>query len=340
MKKKAALYDPYLDVLGGGEKHILSIVKVLSDEDYDIDIFWDSDLTKEIKKRFNLTFPSLKFQSNIFKKNISVLTRTTQLASYEYFFYVTDGSYFFSLAKNNFVFCMVPSRSLYSMSVLNKLKTSNVTFISNSEFTRKHLASWGIKSKVLYPYIDKVFFERNSSIVKQKIILSVGRFFGGLHVKNHTVMISYFNKLVNSGLLNGYKLVLAGGLKKEDETYFENLKRQVKNNPNLILKPNVKFKELFNLYRSAEYYWHFTGLGVDEVKQPEKTEHLGIAPLEAMALSCISFCYEKELFEKMSKILADKRQRENIQTKSQAFVRENFGYDVFQKKVKEILFNH
>jgi hypothetical protein len=43
--KKAALYDPYLDVMGGGEKHILSILQVLEHEGYEANVFWDHDLT-------------------------------------------------------------------------------------------------------------------------------------------------------------------------------------------------------------------------------------------------------------------------------------------------------
>ncbi len=38
-RKKAALYDPFLDVMGGGEKHILSILKVLEEKGFEIHIF-------------------------------------------------------------------------------------------------------------------------------------------------------------------------------------------------------------------------------------------------------------------------------------------------------------
>ena len=55
-RKKAALYNPDLDILGGGEKHILSILRVLEDEGYEINIFWDKDLTNEIKTNFKLEF--------------------------------------------------------------------------------------------------------------------------------------------------------------------------------------------------------------------------------------------------------------------------------------------
>ena len=67
--KKAALYDPYLDTLGGGEKHILSIVKVLEDEGYEINIFWDKNLQNQIENRFRIQFVNkFKFLPNIFNK--------------------------------------------------------------------------------------------------------------------------------------------------------------------------------------------------------------------------------------------------------------------------------
>ena len=45
--KRVALYDPYLDTLGGGEKHILSILEVFAEQGYEVNIFWDKNLTKE-----------------------------------------------------------------------------------------------------------------------------------------------------------------------------------------------------------------------------------------------------------------------------------------------------
>src|SRR3989338_3542744 len=175
--KKVALYDPYLDTLGGGEKHILSILEVFAGQGYEVNIFWDKNLTKEIKNRFSFRFiDSIKFLPNIFKNNFSPLKTLQTLRAYDYFFYVTDGSYFFSSAKNNFVFCMVPDKKLYNMNLLNRLKLHNYHFISNSPFTHQRLKKWGVNSMVILPYIDKQLFQ-NSNIKKEKIILSVGRFF-------------------------------------------------------------------------------------------------------------------------------------------------------------------
>lgn len=362
MKKnlKVALYDPYLDVLGGGEKYILSILKVFDELGYQITIFWDENLTKQIKEKFSLHYINkIKWSSNIFKNKLfpfSTLKTLQTLRTFDYFFYVTDGSYFFSSAKKNYIYAMVPQQSLYSIDLINRLKTSNYTFITHSKFTSKWLKNWRINNHVLYPYIDDNFFQ-NSKIKKEKIILSVGRFFSHLHSKQHEVIIDISNNLIRSYKNIGqYKFILAGGLKDEDKEYFNKLQKMTKDNPFIELKPNVTFKELVSLYQKAEFFWHFTGYGVDENTRPEMTEHLGIAPLEAMASGCITFCYnaggpkelitdgedgflfndEKELIDKMESSIKNQELRNKIIYNARKYVKENFSYEVFEKRVKEI----
>ncbi len=360
---KVALYDPYLDTLGGGEKHILSILEVFAEQGYEVNIFWDKDLLKEIKNRFSLQLINqLKWLPNIFKKNVSTLKtlvtlRTLKtLKAFDYFFYVTDGSYFFSGAKNNFVFCMVPDKKLYNLNLLNRLKLWNYKFISNSPYTTKWLTKWNINSITIPPYIDidKSAKGRSTSGRKEKIILSVGRFFPHLHSKNQEEIIKTFKKLKNkSKEFKDYKLILAGGFKKEDQKYFDDLKRLSANDSSIIFKPNISLYELYELYELAAYFWHFTGLGSDENKNPELVEHLGITPLEAMASGCLTFCYSAggpkelikngkngflfsdvdELIGKMIKVDSDEPLKKEVRNFAISFVKKQFSYEVFKEKV-------
>lgn len=356
--KKVALYDPYLDTLGGGEKHILSILEVFAEEGCEINIFWDKDLSKEISDRFSLHYINImKFVASPFKKGFSTLQTLKTLQTFDYFFYVTDGSYFFSGAKNNFVFCMVPDKKLYNMNLLNRLKLHNYHFISNSPFTHQRLKKWRVNSTVILPYIGKRLFQ-NSNIKKEKIILSVGRFFPHLHSKNQEKTIEAFIKLKKqSREFNDYKLILAGGLKKEDKQYFNKLKSFAKNDSSIIFKPNIPLYGLYRLYRLSTYFWHFTGLGVDENKNPELVEHLGITPLEAMASCCLTFCYSAggpkelikdgqngflfsdvdELIGKMIKVDSNDTLKGNIINNGKQFVKENFSYKLFKKKVLSLI---
>ncbi len=366
MKKliKIGLYNPFLDTLGGGEKHILSIIATLSNiileenKDVEINIFWDDDLSRKIEERFsNLELKKINWIGNF--KNLGLLKRLRYLYSFDYFFYVTDGSYFFSLARKNFVFCMVPDKKLYQLNLINKLKLFNFKFISNSPFTSVWLKKWGIKSITIEPYIDNKFISNGQK--KEKIILSVGRFFSHLHQKNHHEIIKTFiNLQKKSRLFQEYKLILAGGLKNEDKNYFENLKKLANKNTSIIFKPNINDKQLIEIYHKAKYFWHFTGLGVDEEKNPQLVEHFGIAPLEAIASGCITFCHnsggpklvienkingilfnnEEELIQLMIEIETKKNWQKKIIYQGQLLIKQKYNYLIFRNKVKKYLLNN
>lgn len=358
--KKVGLYDPYLDVLGGGEKYLLSILKVLEEEGFELNIFWDKDLSKEIDRRFSLQFfNKLKWRENIFKKKIPFWQKALFLRQFDVFFYISDGSYFFSLAKKNFLYAMVPQKKLYRSGILNTLKQFNWRFITHSRFNQKILEDWGIRSELIYPYLNDNFLNLDlRKIKKEKIILSVGRFFSQLHQKNHRLMIDFFKRLREEDKVFGdFKLVLVGGLKKEDEYYFQEIQSLAKNDPFIAIKPNVSFIDLYRLYQRATFYWHFTGYGIDEKKYPHLVEHLGITPLEAMATGGVVFCYraggpkeiindgingflfssKEELINKMKKVINDQLLKLKIVNKAQNYVRENFSYPVFRKQVRKIL---
>ncbi len=359
-KKNIALYDPYLNTLGGGEKHILSILRVLKDEDYEITIFWDKKLQQEINQRFSLFHNIImEWLPNIFKPANSLLNKLRILINFDMFFYITDGSYFFSTAKKNFVFCMVPKKELYKMTVLNRIKTLNYNFIANSRFTQSWLKKWGIKSSVIYPYINQDIIDlKVGELKKDKIILSVGRFYSHLHSKKQSEIINLFKQLrQNNTLFKEFKLILAGGLKNEDKTYFEKLRSQIKNDSNIILKTNISYEKLIDLYKKSLFYLHLTGFKVDENKNPEFVEHLGIAPLEAMSSGCITFAYnaggpkeiikdgftgflfnnKSELFGKMDAILKNTDRQEKMKIEAKKFVVKNFSYGVFKQRVKQII---
>lgn len=357
-KLKVGLYDPYLDILGGGEKHILSIMQIFSEKDAEINIFWDKDLSQEIKKRFFLpNLKKIKWLPNIFKNKspLKSLKNLNILRSFDYFFYVTDGSYFFSLAKKNFAFAMVPDKHLYNISGGNRFKLKNWKFIANSPFTNKWLRSWNIDSITIPPFVESPTQENAK---KKKMILSVGRFFGHLHSKKHEEIIDTFIKLKKSSpSFKDYQLILAGGLKDEDRDYFDKLQSFVKNKPDISLKKNVGLSELQSLYKDSSYYWHFTGLGVNENHHPEEVEHFGIAPLEAMISGAITFCYNaggpkyfirnnengflfentEQLITTMNKLENDEKAKEKIRKKAKGTVRKDFSYEVFEKKVLELM---
>lgn len=351
--KKVALFDPYLDTLGGGERHILSIIEVLADAGHEINIFWDKNLSAEIENRFTLKHAgAYKYLPNIFKQGNAIRTFGA-LSEFDYFFYVTDGSYFASGAKNNFVFAMVPDPDLYRMGIVNRLKLWNYKFISNSPFTTRWLLKWGINPVTIPPYLESNK-EKTETEAKQKMILSVARFFPHLHSKNQAEIIRTFKVLKQSvPEFEDYRLVLAGGLKEEDREYFTLLENEAKDDPSIALEPNVSRDRLNELYGKAAFFWHFTGVGVDEKINPEMVEHFGIAPIEAMANGAVVFCHNSggpkefitdgengflfvdgpDIIKKMAIVEKNSGLKSSIKEKAIDTVRKRYNYEVFKNNV-------
>lgn len=353
--KRIALYDPYLDVMGGGERHILEIIKLYDEYGWQIDILWNKkNILSEIEDKLNITFNNVRVVPNFLEKK-GFLRKILKTKEYDSLFYVTDGSYFFSLAKNNYVFCMYPQKSIYKNTILNKIKWLNWEFIVNSNYTKLFIDKFvGKTSKVIYPYFEII----KDGFKKEKLIISVGRFFRGLHSKRHDVLIEAFEKLAEERKeFKEFKLVLIGGLKEEDREYYEELKKVVKDNINISFELNISHKKLVDYYRRSMYYWHAAGFGIDTEKNPEAVEHLGITPLEAMNYEALVFAYNAggpkemiiddvngylfntvdELVEKTANSYKQKVNSQKIINNSKIFLKEKFSYLIFKEKVLGIL---
>jgi glycosyltransferase involved in cell wall biosynthesis len=337
----------------------VSILQVLQNEGFECAIFWNKDLNTEMSSKLHLEFKDkVRFEKNIFTdRSYSQLKKMQFLSQYDIFIYVTDGSYFFSPAKKNIIFALVPEKKLFNMSVINKVKTLNSRFITNSRFTQTNLQKWGVPSAVLYPYLDTEQLEFDPlSAKKEKIILSVGRFFKHLHAKRQDVAIEFFRKMKNEIQgLKDYTLVLAGGLKDEDKEYFDELQKMVTGDPSIHLKSNISYQELTDLYKRSEIYWHLAGYGVDENLNPQLTEHLGISPLEAMSYGCIDFCFNagglketiedgktgylfssyEELSQKLKNFFSEK-DHSSMQLEAKKYISQTFNYDSFKEKVVKL----
>jgi glycosyltransferase involved in cell wall biosynthesis len=336
--------------MGGGEKHILSILKVFDDAGYNTILFWNTDLSSEIQNKLKLSFAHLRFEKDL--RSMSFIEKAKKLAPLDWLLYVTDGSYFFSPAKRTAIFCMVPEKKLYNLTPLNSLKTTNGTFIANSHFTASWLSKWGISSKVIYPYVSNEFFMPEPRR-RSPIVLTVGRFFKHLHAKKQKDLIQTFLRFHSHN--PEYVLVLAGGVKQEDTQYIEELKAEFPQ-PFILFKTNIPFDALRDLYKNAMMYWHFTGFGVDPQTHPEQVEHLGMTPLEAMASRTVPFCFNaggpreliesgkngflfnspEELLRQTSYFLNSPSQQSHISESAYQFAYKSFGFDHFTKNVKKI----
>jgi len=179
---------------------------------------------------------------------------------------------------------LVPFTKKNAQSLLNKIKLKKINeVISISQFTKRFIdQEYGVKSRIIFPPVAVEKFKPGK---KKNVILAVGRFSQSLHAKKQDVLIEAFARLYKGGL-RGWELILIGGLKEEDQPYFEQLKKKARGLPIKFLA-NVDFTELRKNYSQAKIFWHTTGFGEDENLHPEKMEHFGIVVVEAMAAGCV-----------------------------------------------------
>ena len=154
-----------------------------------------------------------------------------------------------------------------------------------SKFTQRWIKTyWQRDSILLYPPVD---VEKFTPAPKKNQILNVGRFFAGNHNKKHLEMIQAFKEMVDAGLKD-WEFHLVGGSTPGDihEKYLADVISEAANYP-IFIHPDMPYPEMLNLYNESAIYWHASGFGEDENREPVKFEHFGITTVEGMAAGCV-----------------------------------------------------
>lgn len=280
---RIGFYSPYLHVLGGGERYLLSMASALSKKNK-VDVFTLKSDKKQAEQFLGIDLNNVDFHP----WERTLLKRTLLTARYDCFFYVTDGSLFVTLAKKNFLIVQTPQRSMYIWDISNQFKLhfwQNVLVYSN--YVKSHIDKWWhLDALVFPPAINcKDFIVRP----KENLILSVGRFFPLPHSKKQEILVKAFKELEKQDMKN-WKLVLAGGVDQDGEEYFKNIVKLAQGS-NIEIIPNISRPKLLELYSRAKIYWHGAGYGENLETNPERAEHFGITTIEAMASGCVPMVY-------------------------------------------------
>lgn len=291
--KKALIFDPYLDTLGGGERYVFSFALGLIKNGYSVVLAWPTRKELEAaEKRFGLDLSKVAIDEKAYELCSQKTAYTERLSftkEYDLIFWVSDGSLPFLFSKNNLIHLQVPFKKMGGNSTITSLKTVFIKkFVYNSDFTRNVLEKHLQKDKgfVLYPPIDTDSFRPGK---KENLILSVARFDSPSHSKRQDVLIEAFRILSKGN--KDYKLILAGGLMGE-EIIIQKLKTAaVGLNIEFIINPD--FSELKKLYAQAKFFWHAAGYEINEQTDPEKVEHFGMATVEAMASGAVPIVIAK-----------------------------------------------
>ncbi len=301
---KIAFFSPYLTQkhAGGGEKHLFDTALAAAKLGAEIYVAISplnqakNKLQLDDYRRFYSQFmgrdlSKLKFVQIPLMTSENILKKLSWTKQFDQLYYVTDGSLFFSLAKRNHLHIQVPFT--HKLTQLNRLKLKNWQINTNSAFTQKVIEHyWQVKvNSIHYPLVKLDEF-KSKEIKKEKLILSVGRFFKQLHSKRQDVLVEAFVRLVEAEpkLMKDWRLVLVGDV--EDKVYFNHVRKLARSLP-VEFYHQIKRQDLITLFKKATFYWHAAGFKVDELKHPEKVEHFGITTIEAIAAGALPLVVPK-----------------------------------------------
>lgn len=279
---KIGFYSPYLDTLGGGERYTLTLASHWSGH-HSVSVFWDqADILDKAQKRFDINLSSIKVVQNIFRGS-NVFKKLFITRQYDLLFFLSDGSIPSTIAKRNILHFQIPfSPIAYSRAKLSRYQT----VVCNSQFTKRSLDARVAKhAMVIYPPVSPVQEGRGK---KENLILSVGRFTGFHTAKKQNVLIEAFAQGVKDKKLDGWRLILAGGLLPSDRQYFDSLQSLAKGLP-VTFEANISHSRLDDYYLKSKIYWHAAGYGETD---PQWMEHFGIATVEAMSAGTVPVVYD------------------------------------------------
>ncbi len=361
---KVVFYSPYIPGhFGGGEKYLLDTACVYAQKhDVAIGIGGEKSadelvaIKRKYEKFLGQELQKIEFIAAPLGLPGKRLQKLAWTRKFDVLYYVTDGSAFVSLAGKNIMHIQVPL-TLPPKKGWEKWKFKRFRVINaNSLFTKKVVEKfWKVDvDLVCHPGV-RIEDLQATVRKKEKIILSVGRFFDNLHTKNQDFLVETFGKLreKNPELLRGWKLVLIGSV--ESKAYLDRVRKLANGLPVEIIT-NAKRAELVTYYQKAAIYWHATGALTDEEAHPEKMEHFGIATVEAMAAGAIPIVVgkggQKEILGNKLRDLSWQTQNEclkltrkfikdeKMRAKYEALVRvraQKFGWGNFEKKCWQML---
>lgn len=275
---KCAIFNPYLDSLGGGERYTMTFAEVLIKFGWRVDVQWpSSDIRNKLQSRFGTDYSAINFIPDIKRGD-----------GYDLCFWVSDGSIPTLRARKNLLHFQVPFHHVGGNNLLNKMKLFRIDrIICNSNFTKRVIdKEYGVESIVIHPPVpvEKIRPKR-----KENVILSVGRFSQLKQSKHQDILVKAFKKMVEGGL-SDWKLVLAGGADIGVGDYVDKLRKMADGYSIEIMK-SPDFKTIKELYGKSKIFWSASGFGENDDKNPEKVEHFGIVVVEAMAAASVPIIY-------------------------------------------------
>ena len=276
------IYNSYFSSMGGGEKHACDFAALLQDK---YKVYLASEVDFDIEKL------SKYFSINLSRcqKIISTRIDTFFTSKLDIFINSTFHSNLIPASELSYYIVSFPHKHI------EKEVIACYHFLHNSPFTSRWASKyWGEhESSVILPIIGYIYTKTCLRLNKNKLLITVGRFTSEGHCKNHHLIVEAFKSAIDQKLIDDdWELVIAGSCDYSNGPsvdYYHMLQR-ISTGYNIRVQINISRNELEAFYQSAFIYIHATGLGLPQEK-PEKHEHFGITPHEAMRYGCYPIVY-------------------------------------------------
>lgn len=289
---RVSFYDPYLDVLGGGEKVLLTILEsVASSGRHEVVIMSPRRPDPAHWGRLNISVDP----AHLRWRAANQLSVTALSAGMDLFVTLTNHFPPLSLARRSATIVQFPFARLAGSGSLDRLRAGERAWrlrsydhvVCYSEFVAAEIRE---RLRVAHPLVLTPPVDLPSSpsrCEKERKVIAVGRFFPAADANNkkHEVLIDAWRALERSGRSAGWELHLVGGL-ASDSASVNHFNGLVDRGRGLSIQfhPNAEPDTLVDLYRRSAVFWHAAGFGE---ALPERYEHFGITTVEAMAYGCV-----------------------------------------------------
>lgn len=299
---RIALYDPYLEAFGGGEKYLLRLgealarhpgahVTLLAHENH-----LRPGVLDELRAYFALELRGFELQAlePVPTSLPAYLRFWARTRRFDLLVCLANGIPKWSGARRSVAIVQFPHAPAHARDLgpWQRFVLSGYECVVYSAFVREWLERrWGRSAMILAPPIAAAAFEASEPfepsgpLARLRRIVSVGRFFRGGHEKKHAEMMQMFERLRAGGGFDEWELHLAGTVADKDRAWFDTLAARAA--PGVTLHPNAPAGEIRALYAASTLYWHAAGADVDEALHPEQLEHFGMTTAEAMAYGCV-----------------------------------------------------
>lgn len=280
---RVGFYDPYLSILGGGEKYLLTMLETAVRDGHEVTLMSPAPTDAASWRRLGVEVAPDEFRW----KAVNQLSVTPATHGLDLFVALHNFLPPVSFAARSVAVIQFPFRAVGSGRPLRRLGEvvrvrSYDTWVVYSRFVERHMRERlrVEDAVVIAPPVD---VEVDVPVGKARSVVAVGRFFPAedQNNKKHGVMIDAWRRLA----ADGWTLHLAGGAHADPgtEAYVAGLRAQA-SGVAVEFHPNASPDRLEALYGDAALFWHAAGHGET---RPERQEHFGITTVEAMAHGCV-----------------------------------------------------